>query len=112
MVSGDGRKSCVLPQMIERAMTDEALTEDNTKNAPKLMEVIIQHCQGRVDACIPRYLALSLQRLATAETRLMKVRPLRLPLFPHTRLLHGPPSPVLNSFCASRIAESYPVTCS
>jgi hypothetical protein len=49
--------------------------ENDVTCAAKLMEVILQNCRGRVDACVPAYLALVLHRLNLPELngRIMQV---------------------------------------
>ncbi|KAK9824621.1 hypothetical protein WJX72_011782 [[Myrmecia] bisecta] len=54
-------------KMAESALTNADMDEDDVVSAPKLLEVIIQNCTGRIDHCIGPYLHLVLTRLATAE---------------------------------------------
>lgn len=62
-------------QMAERFLMDDQVDEADLMCAPKLMEVVLQNCRGRVDACIAPYLQLSLQRLSNSRKKLMQVRP-------------------------------------
>ena len=62
-------------QMAEKALTDENLEEEDVCCAAKLLEIILQNCRGRVDECVPGYLALALRRLNTARKKLFQVRP-------------------------------------
>jgi hypothetical protein len=48
---------------LEKALASDTDSEE-VACAPKLMGVILQHCRGRVDACVGPYLALSLTRLS------------------------------------------------
>ena len=41
--------------------------------APKLMEVVLQNCKGRVDTCIALYIKLCVAKLALAERSTTKV---------------------------------------
>ena len=60
---------------MEKTLSEEDYEESDVQAAPKLMEVVLQNCKGRVDQCVGPYLALSLRRLPVAETAYMKVRP-------------------------------------
>ncbi|PSC72993.1 importin beta-like SAD2 [Micractinium conductrix] len=51
-------------QTLETVLTGDGYPEDQVVCAPRLMGVILQHCRGRVDACVGPYLALALRRLA------------------------------------------------
>ena len=42
-------------QMASKALQSEDLAEDEMQPAPKLLEVILQNCRGRVDHCLPLY---------------------------------------------------------
>lgn len=42
--------------MASKAMQSEELGEDEMQPAPKLLEVILQNCRGRVDECLPLYM--------------------------------------------------------
>ena len=44
--------------MVRKALTDPEADEKEIECAPHLLNVILQHCKGRVDACIPTYVAL------------------------------------------------------
>ena len=61
-------------QMAERFLMDDQVDEADLMCAPKLMEVVLQNCRGRVDACVAPYLQLSLQRLSNSRKKLMQVR--------------------------------------
>lgn len=58
-------------QMVQHSLTGD-YAEGSIVCAPKLLEVVLQCCQGRVDQWIQPYLSLCLQRLATAEKRILK----------------------------------------
>ena len=49
---------------METALTNADLNENDIGSAPRLMEIIIQNCRGRVDHCIAQYIALALNRRA------------------------------------------------
>jgi len=59
-------------QMAEKALTDDNLEEEDVCCAAKLLEIILQNCRGRIDACVPGYLALVLRRLPTARKKLFQ----------------------------------------
>lgn len=59
--------------MAEKALTDDNLEEEDVCCAAKLLEIILQNCRGRIDACVPGYLALVLRRLPTARKKLFQV---------------------------------------
>ena len=48
--------------MSQKAMSDEDASEGDVLCAPKLLEVILQNCRGRVDECIPLFINLALTR--------------------------------------------------
>ena len=48
--------------MSQKALTDEEGSEGDVLCAPKLLEVILQNCRGRVDQCIPLFISLALSR--------------------------------------------------
>lgn len=50
--------------MAEKALTDSDASEGDVICAPKLLEIILQNCRGRVDACVPHFINLALSRLA------------------------------------------------
>ena len=50
--------------LVETALTNADLNENDIGSAPRLMEIIIQNCRGRVDHCIAQYIALALNRRA------------------------------------------------
>lgn len=45
--------------MASKALQSEELGEEEMQPAPKLLEVILQNCRGRVDECLPLYLQAS-----------------------------------------------------
>ncbi|BDA47636.1 Importin-7 [Coccomyxa sp. Obi] len=58
--------------LVETALTNADLNESDIGSAPRLMEIIMQNCRGRVDHCIGQYIALALNRLPTAGRNLLK----------------------------------------
>ena len=52
--------------MAEKALTDSEASEGDVICAPRLLEVILQNCRGRVDQCVPHFISLALARLAPA----------------------------------------------
>lgn len=42
--------------MASKALQSDELGEDEMQPAPKLLEVILQNCRGRVDECLPLYM--------------------------------------------------------
>ena len=46
-------------EMASKALQSEELGEEEMQPAPKLLEVILQNCRGRVDECLPLYLQAS-----------------------------------------------------
>ena len=60
--------------MIEHVLADEDLDEGDVQPAPKLMEIVLQNCRGRVDACVGPYLTLALRRLHASGSAFMQVR--------------------------------------
>ncbi len=63
-------------QMIEHVLADEDLDESDVQPAPKLMEIVLQNCRGRVDAVVAPYLTLVLRRLHASRSPYMQVRSL------------------------------------
>ena len=59
--------------MIEHVLADEGLDEDDVRPAPKLMEVVLQNCRGRVDGCVAPYLTLALRRMDASGSAYMQV---------------------------------------
>ena len=51
--------------LVEKALVDADLAEADIGSAPRLMEIVMQSCRGRVDACIGTYIALALGRCAS-----------------------------------------------
>uniref|UniRef100_A0A383WBL3 Importin N-terminal domain-containing protein n=1 Tax=Tetradesmus obliquus TaxID=3088 RepID=A0A383WBL3_TETOB len=58
-------------QMVQHTLTGD-YDELNMIPAVKLMEVVLQNCPGKVDACLQPYLQLALNKLRSAENRLLK----------------------------------------
>ena len=48
--------------MAEKALTDEEASEGDVVSAPKLLEIILQNCRGRVDHCVGPFITLALAR--------------------------------------------------
>lgn len=48
--------------LVEKALTNEDLNETDIGSAPRLLEIILQNCRGRVDHCLGHYIALALNR--------------------------------------------------
>lgn len=64
----DDHITCVLLQavhMSQKALTDTDASEGDVICAPKLLEVILQNCKGRVDECVPHFISLALGRQVT-----------------------------------------------
>ena len=51
--------------MARKALESEDLGEDEMQPAPKLLEVILQNCRGRVDPYLPLYMQASLTQFIT-----------------------------------------------
>ena len=49
---------------METALTNADLNESDIGSAPRLLEIIMQNCRGRVDGCIGHYIALALNKCA------------------------------------------------
>lgn len=49
-------------QIAETALTNADLSEGDIGSAPRLLEIIMQNCRGRVDHCIGSYIALALNK--------------------------------------------------
>ncbi|EIE23737.1 ARM repeat-containing protein [Coccomyxa subellipsoidea C-169] len=58
--------------LVETALTNADLNESDIGSAPRLLEIIMQNCRGRVDGCIGHYIALALNKLPTAGRSLLK----------------------------------------
>ncbi|KAK9839718.1 hypothetical protein WJX81_008385 [Elliptochloris bilobata] len=58
--------------MAEKALRNEDLAEAEAECAPKVLELVLQACRGRVDHCVGHYIALALDRLPSAERSLLK----------------------------------------
>lgn len=52
--------------MARKALQSEDLGEDEVQPAPKLLEVILQNCRGRVDQYLPLYIQASLLHVRCA----------------------------------------------
>jgi hypothetical protein len=48
--------------MAEAALRNDDLAEAEVECAPKVLELVLQACRGRVDACVGHYIALALDR--------------------------------------------------
>ncbi len=59
--------------MIEHVLADEDLDESDVQPAPKLMEIVLQNCRGRVDAVVAPYLTLALRSLHASRSPYMQV---------------------------------------
>ena len=51
-----------LNELVEKALTTMDLNDEDAENAPHLLDVVMQNCRGRVDACIGIYINLALTR--------------------------------------------------
>ena len=51
-----------LNELVEKALTTMDLNDEDAGNAPHLLDVIMQNCRGRVDACVGNYINLALTR--------------------------------------------------
>ena len=62
---------CIIMQasdMARKALESEDLGEDEMQPAPKLLEVILQNCRGRVDQYLPLYMQASLTQPSNDNT--------------------------------------------
>ena len=50
--------------MAEVALRNGDLAEAEVECAPKVLELVLQACRGRVDHCVGHYIALALDRYA------------------------------------------------
>lgn len=48
--------------MAEAALRNGDLAEADVECAPKVLELVLQACRGRVDHCVGHYIALALDR--------------------------------------------------
>ena len=66
-----------LNELVEKALTTMDLNDEDAGNAPHLLDVVMQNCRGRVDACIGSYINLALTRsvLCTADTSCLQQEP-------------------------------------
>lgn len=46
----------------QKALSDPEASEGDVICAPKLLEVILQNCRGRVDQCVGHFINLALNR--------------------------------------------------
>ncbi len=51
--------------MAEAALRNGDLAEAEVECAPKVLELVLQACRGRVDHCVGHYIALALDRYAS-----------------------------------------------
>lgn len=58
--------------MLSKVLNDEGQSDEDVVAAPKLMEVVLQNCRGRVDQWVEPYLMLALQRLRRAKNNHLK----------------------------------------
>ncbi|XP_010510174.1 PREDICTED: importin beta-like SAD2 [Camelina sativa] len=61
-----------LYNVLSTLMTDRNIEDSDIESAPKLIEVVFQHCKGQVDQWIEPYLRLTIDRLQRAETSYVK----------------------------------------
>ncbi|XP_010469688.1 PREDICTED: importin beta-like SAD2 [Camelina sativa] len=61
-----------LYNVLSTLMTDRNIEDSDIESAPKLIEVVFQHCKGQVDQWIEPYLRLTIDRLQRAETSYLK----------------------------------------
>ena len=61
-------------QLVEHVLADEDLDDSDVQPAPKLMEIVLQNCRGRVDACVAPYLTLALRRLHASGSPYLQAR--------------------------------------
>ncbi|DBB04276.1 hypothetical protein WJX77_005934 [Trebouxia sp. C0004] len=59
-------------EMASKALQSDELGEDEMQPAPKLLEVILQNCRGRVDECLPLYMQWVWQKLPRVKERRTK----------------------------------------
>ena len=60
-----------MPTVLQVLM-DETKSDRDVLPAPKLLNVVLQSCKGRVDHCLPRYFELVFARVPRAEYRPLK----------------------------------------
>ena len=53
--------------MAEAALRNADLAEAEVECAPKVLELVLQACRGRVDPCVGHYIALALDRRVTLQ---------------------------------------------
>ena len=93
--------------MAEKALTDSEASEGDVICAPRLLEVILQNCRGRVDQCVPHFISLALARCPPPPPRSLQPTPTcpQLRLHLHTahcrppRAASEPPNLVLRRSC-------------
>eukprot|EP00850_Spirogloea_muscicola_P013908 SM000097S24761 [mRNA] locus=s97:152586:160145:+ [translate_table: standard] len=56
-----------LYNMVATLLGDEKLEDEDVEAAPKLMESVLQNCQGRVDHWVEPYLTIAIKRLRVAK---------------------------------------------
>eukprot|EP00850_Spirogloea_muscicola_P016520 SM000134S26963 [mRNA] locus=s134:343998:351525:+ [translate_table: standard] len=56
-----------LYNMVATLLGDEKLEDEDVESAPKLMESVLQNCQGRVDHWVEPYLTIAIKRLRVAK---------------------------------------------
>ncbi|CAI5517143.1 unnamed protein product, partial [Closterium sp. Naga37s-1] len=59
-------------KLLSKLLSDDDISDRDVVPAPKLMEVVLLNCRGRVDAWLPLYLQLALTRLNKASLRHLK----------------------------------------
>ena len=50
--------------LVQKALLDKDASDTDVDCAPRLLDVILQCCKGRVDTCLPSYIELCHQRSA------------------------------------------------
>lgn len=53
-------------------MPDRNMEDNDIEPAPKLIEVLFQHCRGQVDQWVEPYLRITVERLRRAEKPYLK----------------------------------------
>jgi hypothetical protein len=75
--------------MVETALTNADLNETDISSAPRLLEIIMQNCRGRVDHCIGNYIALALNRCRESSTLTVLGLRVAAPAWRCNRLTHS-----------------------
>ena len=78
--------------MAEKALTDSEASEGDVICAPRLLEVILQNCRGRVDQCVPHFISLALARWPPSPSSRSNLHP-RAPSCACTSTQHTADSP-------------------